>query len=192
MRHQKQKRQKHPHIQLSLNLKWTSFHVGNNHHMNLLVPSTALRQTHTDTEALAHILTHAHANGRPISTGWKRRLFWSSVSMTTFNWMVNQLLICLSTAWCGQNEGERRRGTEGENRKMRWKRKKGIERKGGKETKRGRGKSGTCVCILYLALPFTDRKTIDHDHHDGCASRKPSQIGRIKTDGTSLSPIHNL
>lgn len=177
MRHQRQRRQKHPHIQLSLNLKWTSFQVGNDHHMNLLVPSKALRQTHTDTEALAHILTHAHANGRPISAGWKRRLFWSNVSMTTFNWMVNQLLICLSTAWCGQNEREgeregnrgREQGNEMEEKKEDW------EEGGGKEMKRGREKSGTCVCILYLALPVTDRKTTDHDHHDGCASRKPRE-----------------
>lgn len=32
--------------------------------------------------------------------------------MTTFNWMVNQLLICPSAAWCGQSERGRGRETE--------------------------------------------------------------------------------
>lgn len=32
--------------------------------------------------------------------------------MTTFNWMVNQLLICPSAAWCGHSERGRGRETE--------------------------------------------------------------------------------
>lgn len=58
--------------------------------------------------------------------------------MTTFNWMVNQLLICPSAAWCGQSERGGGRGTErGENREMRWKR--GKKKEGLKE--RGSGES---------------------------------------------------
>lgn len=45
--------------------------------------------------------------------------------MTTFNWMVNQLLICFSTAWCGENEMER------EEEKGRERKREGAEEKKG-------------------------------------------------------------
>ncbi len=60
--------------------------------------------------------------------------------MTTFNWMVNQLLICLSTAWCGENEMER----EGEKKRGR-EEKKGDE--GGHREKAKGQKNWFSVCV---------------------------------------------
>lgn len=143
----KRKQQKHSHVQ-SLNFKRPSLKVKKN--LSLLVPTKAL-DTHkrTNTHKSTRVLTHAHASGRPISAGWKRQavffffFFWSNVSMTTFNWTVNQLLICLSAAWCEENETEKE--WEREKKRVRWERKKGRQCL---SREMERGKSGTCMCMF--------------------------------------------
>ncbi len=150
-----EKRQKHPHTQLSLNLKWpSSFKAGNNHNLNLLVPSKALDTHKKHSHASQH--KHMLVEGQ-LAQGENDGLFWSSVSMTTFNWMVNQLLICLSTAWCGENEMEKERERNGGERKREWdggekgdwedseRSKRETNEK--RETETKRGKTGTCMCV---------------------------------------------
>ena len=134
--------------------------MGNSRYLNLLVISTALdthkktnaHTTHKDSDTSEHM--HMLVEGQ-LAQGESDRLIWSNVSMTTFNWMVNQLLICLSTAWCGQHEMKKERESGGEREKTErdMEEKKGGDR--GEQMKRDERKRENwwvCVCAFVCIV----------------------------------------